>query len=68
MYFRNFIIISPCSREQTWNPFTQGCFVPRFVEIDHVVLEKKIKIWKVYDNANEKDDNETADNGQILII
>ena len=42
-----FSIISPCkgmwpSFEQTWIPFTQGCFVPSFVEICSVVLEKKI--------------------------
>ena len=30
------------SFEQTWIPFTQGCFVPRLVEIGPVVLEKKI--------------------------
>ena len=40
-------IISPwkgCgpSFEQTWIPFTQGCFVPSLVEIGSVVLEKKI--------------------------
>ena len=30
------------SFEQTWIPFNQGCFVPSLVEIDWVVLEKKI--------------------------
>ena len=30
------------SFEQTWFPFTQGCFVPSLVEIGSVVLEKKI--------------------------
>ena len=30
------------SFEQTWIPFTQGCFVPNLVEIGPVVLEKKI--------------------------
>ena len=30
------------SFEQTWIPFTQGCFVPRLVEICPVVLEKEI--------------------------
>ena len=30
------------SFEQTWIPFTQGCFVSSLVEIDPVVLEKKI--------------------------
>ena len=30
------------SFEQTWIPFTQGCFVPSLVEIGPVILEKKI--------------------------
>ena len=30
------------SFEQAWIPFTQGCLVSRLVEIDSVVLEKKI--------------------------
>ena len=47
MYFHYFVIISPSKRvgpsfEQTWIPFTQGCFVPSLVEIGPVVLEKKI--------------------------
>ena len=37
------------SFEQTWIPFTQGCFVPKLVEIGPVVLEKNIlKFCKVY--------------------
>ena len=36
------------SFEQTWIPFTQGCFMPSLVKIDPVVLEKKSKIGKVY--------------------
>ena len=37
------------SFEQTWIPFTQGCFVLRLVEIGPVVLEKNIlKFRKVY--------------------
>ena len=28
--------------EQNWIPFTQGCYVPSFVEIGPVILEKKI--------------------------
>ena len=28
-------------------PFTQVCFVPSLVEIGQVVLEKKMKIWKI---------------------
>ena len=47
MYFHYFVIISPWKRagpsfEQTWIPFTQGCFVPSLVEIGSVVLQKKI--------------------------
>ena len=41
------------SFEQTWIPFTQGCFVPSLVVIGPVVLEKKMKMRKVYDH----DDN-----------
>ena len=33
--------------EQTWTPFTLE------IEIGLVVLEEKIKMWKVYDNAND---------------
>ena len=44
--------------EQTWIPFTQGCIVPSLVEIGSVVLEKKMKMWKVYDNDNDKDDRQ----------
>ena len=45
MYFCYFVIISPCKRLwpfiwRNWIPFTQGCFVPSFVEIGSVVLEK----------------------------
>ena len=41
-------------------PFTQGYFVPSLVEIGPVVLEKKMKMWKVYDDDDDNDDN--ADN------
>ena len=39
------------------------CFVPRWVEI---VLEKKMKMWKVYDNNNDAngDNNDDNDDGQ----
>ena len=33
--------------QKTWIPFTEGCIVPSLVEIGPVVLEKKIKMWKV---------------------
>ena len=47
MYFRYFVILSPLIRagasfEQTWIPYTQGCFVPSLVEIGPVFLEKKM--------------------------
>ena len=35
-----------------------------FVEIGPVVLEKKMKMWKVYDNDDDDEDN---DDGQLLI-
>ena len=44
-------------------PSTQKLFVRSLVEIDPVVLEKKMKMWKVYDN----DDAIANDDGQILI-
>ena len=57
---RFFITISPyiyivslsirhvLSFKQTKIPFMQECFVPRLIEIGLVVLEKKMKMWKVY--------------------
>ena len=53
------LLISPLGKEhgpsyeETFIPFTQGCFVPSLVEIGPVVLEKK-KMWKVY-NINDED-------------
>ena len=32
--------------------------MPSLVEIDPVVLEKKMKVWKVYDNNNDNDAND----------
>ena len=47
------------------NLFYAGwCFVPSLVEFGQVVLEK-MKMWKVYDNANN-DDNDN-DVGRISI-
>ena len=50
--FNYFPIISPLegrgpSFEQIWIPFTQGHFVPNLVKIGPVVLEKKMKMWKI---------------------
>ena len=68
MYFHNFVIISPWNRAGSFiwinlNPFTQGCFVPSLVEIGQVVLEKKMKMWQVYDNNDDdnKDSTTTTD-------
>ena len=60
MYFHYFVIISHWKRwdpsfEQTLIPFTQRCIVA-LVEIGHVALEKKMKMWKFYD-VNENDNN-----------
>ena len=62
MHFRYFIIISlgkGCDPlfEQICIPLTQGYFVPSLVEIGPMVLEKKMKMWKVYDNYNDANDN-----------
>ena len=42
------------SFEQTWIPFTYGCFVRSLVEIGPEVLAKKKKMWKVYDDDRQK--------------
>ena len=54
------------SFEQSWILFTQGCFVSSLIEIDPVVLEKKMTVWKVYENANNNA-NDDNNQGQILI-
>ena len=46
-FFRYFTIISPWKGrdptfEQTWIPFSQGCFETSLVEIGLAVIEKKI--------------------------
>ena len=48
------------SFEQTWISFAQGCSVPSLVEIGSVVLKKKMKMSKVYDN-NDDNDNDDDD-------
>ena len=57
MYFCYIVIISP------WKGWAlsyehQGCFLPSLVEIGPVVLEKKMKMWKVYDNNDNDDDGQ----------
>ena len=49
------------SFEKTWIPFTQGYFVPSLVEIGPVVLEKKMKMWKVYRQTHRRTDRQTTD-------
>ena len=46
------------SFEQNWIPITQLCFVSSLVEIGPVVLEKKMKMWKVHNQQ----DRQTMDN------
>ena len=36
--------------------------MPSLVEIGPVVLDEKMKMWKVYDSANANDDNDNDDN------
>ena len=45
LIFENWMVLI-CTKNLS--PFTQECFVPSLVEIGPVVLEKKMKMWKVY--------------------
>ena len=72
MYFHYFVNSSPwkwagLSFEQKWIPFTQGCIVPGLVEIDLVVLEKKMECEKFTTMPMTTPLPTTTDNGQILI-
>ena len=40
------------------NTLTQRCFVPSLVEIGPVVLEKKMKMWKVYRRKDRRTDGQ----------
>ena len=69
MYICYFIkFLSPLGKgrgplfKQTWILITQVCFVLNLIQIGQVVLEKKMKMWKVYDNDNINDDEN--DDGQ----
>ena len=75
MYFRYFVF-TPLGKgwgpsfEQTWIPSTQGCFVSSLVEIGTVVLEKKMKMWKVYRQTDGRTDGQTdrqTDDGRKVI-
>ena len=52
--FIYFMIIEWFFIWKTWFPFIQGCFVPSLVEICPVVMEKKNKMWKVYDSDGQR--------------
>ena len=52
MYLSYFIIIFPCKWVWSFIPFSQGIFVPSLVEIGSVVLEKRMKMWKVNRQTN----------------
>ena len=64
MYRHYFVIISLEKGHDHWIPFTQGCFVPSLVEIGPVVLEKKMKMRKVYRQMDEQMDRQMKDNRQ----
>ena len=71
IYFHSFVIISLWKRmrslfEKTWIPFIKGCFVPSLVEIGPVVLEKKKKMWKVYNNDHEDGQQTNCDQKSSL--
>ena len=60
MYFRYFVIISPWKSVGHFEfPFTQEYFIPSLVEIGPVVLEKKKKMGKVYNDDNINDGQRT---------
>ena len=59
--FRNYLPLEEggdTSFEQTLISFTQVCFVPSLIEICPVVLEKKMKMWKV---SYRRTDRQTTD-------
>ena len=70
MYICYLVIISNWKRARPFiwtnlnplNPFTHyPCFVPSLVEIGPVVLEKKMKMWKVYRRTDRQTDRRTDD-------
>ena len=71
LYLRYLVIISPWKRAwlfiwTNWNPLHQGCFVPSLVEIGPVVLDKKIKLWKVYRQTDGQMDGRTDDGRRAI--
>lgn len=56
MFLNNFPLwqVHGSSFWKAWKPFTYEHFKPSLVKIGLVILEKKIKMWKVYDD-NDKE-------------
>ena len=48
------------------NPYHPRMLVPRLVKIDSVVLEKKMKMWKVYRQTDRQMDRQTDDGRQVI--
>ena len=44
------------SCEQTWIHSTKGCFVPSLIEVGPVIVEKKMKMWKLYRQTDGQTD------------
>ena len=50
--------------KKTWIAITQGCFMPSLVKIGPIVLEKKMKMWKLLtDRWNDRQTNEQNTTG-----
>ena len=71
LYFRQsinpFSLLSPLGKgkepsfEQTWIPFTQGCFVPSLVEIDRVIGRRRQKCEGLQQRWRQKERRRTTD-------
>ena len=60
--FLQFHFYLPLEKSGALHLFSQGWLQPSLVEIGPVVLEKKMKMWKFYDNANKNEATTTTDN------
>ena len=69
MYYGYYVIISPWKRVgvlqlNKWIPFTQGSFVSSLVKTGPVVLGERMKMWKVYNDNNGR--QQTDDGRQAI--
>lgn len=67
--FLNFLIISALKRRINLNPLRQMIMIlcARFAfKRGSLVLKKKVKIWKVYDNVADKEDRQRTNFDQCL--